>query len=75
MDWLYPRRMADFAHVLADGLAFIGVACYAWCVLPNHYHLLIKCMDLKRTEQELGQLQGHFATGIESRHPILEYPV
>ena len=30
----------------------------AWCVLPNHYHLLINCDDLKQVTKTLGQLHG-----------------
>ncbi len=30
----------------------------AWCVLPNHYHLLVETDDLKNVTHSLGQLHG-----------------
>jgi putative transposase len=54
-------RMADFTEQL---LAVFQVARYelmAWCVLPNHYHLLAKTRSLKQLKQELGRLHGRTA--------------
>jgi putative transposase len=31
---------------------------YAWCVLPNHYHLLVRTDDLKSLTKALGQFHG-----------------
>jgi len=30
----------------------------AWCVLPNHYHLLVEAPDILRLLQSLGQFHG-----------------
>jgi putative transposase len=30
----------------------------AWCVLPNHYHLLVETGDITRLLRELGRLHG-----------------
>ncbi len=29
-----------------------------WCVLPNHYHVLIETLNIKRVAKELGLLHG-----------------
>ncbi len=50
-----PDRMASFSR---DLLASLPEPPVAWCVLPNHYHLLARCPDLKSTLQSLGKLHG-----------------
>ena len=52
------RRMADFE---AELLGCVGTCCervYAWCVLPNHYHLLVETPCLRATTSALGRLHG-----------------
>jgi len=42
---------------------------YAWCVLPNHYHLLVRTKDIQRLAKYLGQLHGRASydwNGMES---------
>jgi len=65
-----PQRMTDFSHALVDILLALGASCDAWCVLPNHYHVLVKTEDLERTIGELGHLHGrasYFWNGVEGR--------
>jgi len=31
---------------------------FAWCVLPNHFHLLIETDDLPHLKKEIGKLHG-----------------
>ncbi len=50
-----PERMAFFSQEL---LAAMPETPAAWCVLPNHYHVLVRCPDLKSTLQTLGKLHG-----------------
>jgi putative transposase len=52
---LSPERMTSFAETLLNALPDAPVA---WCVLPNHYHLLIRSGDLKGLVQLLGRLHG-----------------
>ena len=33
-------------------------AIYAWCILPNHYHLLIRTDSVKELRHELGRFHG-----------------
>jgi putative transposase len=34
---------------------------YAWCILPNHYHLLVRTEILTALRQELGRVHGRTA--------------
>ncbi|HUR98261.1 MAG TPA: transposase [Pyrinomonadaceae bacterium] len=31
---------------------------YAWCILPNHYHVLLRTAQMKKLRQELGLFHG-----------------
>jgi putative transposase len=56
-----PDRMSDFESRL---LAICSEHCsetYAWCLLPNHYHLLIKTAQISAIRQEIGKLHGRTA--------------
>lgn len=36
----------------------LGAACSAWCILSNHYHVLVRIDAMKDFAQGLGQLHG-----------------
>ncbi len=55
---LSPRRMLDFTHSLLTTLASLHVDISAWCVLPNHYHILVRIDNLKRFMVGLGRFHG-----------------
>ena len=66
---LSPRRMTDFTRALLGVLKASGAEYDAWCVLPNHYHGLIKSDAVERTVAELGRLHGRasfFWNGIDN---------
>ncbi|MEI8039624.1 MAG: hypothetical protein WCJ14_14665 [Verrucomicrobiota bacterium] len=48
-------RMAEFSELL---LASLPESPAAWCVLPNHYHVLVRCADVKSAVRTLGKLHG-----------------
>lgn len=50
-----PERIADFCELLLDALPGMPAA---WCILPNHYHVLIRLADLKEATSLLGKLHG-----------------
>ena len=53
-----PQRILDFSHALLEALDKMRVTVHAWCVLPNHYHLLVVIEDLKSFMINLGKLHG-----------------
>ncbi len=52
------QRMAGFERNLLAALAPVSEALSAWCILPNHYHFLIQCMNLPSVRKALGALHG-----------------
>jgi putative transposase len=53
-----PERMAAFEEALTGVLAAEGRMLMAWCVLPNHWHALVRTDDVKSAVRALGQLHG-----------------
>jgi putative transposase len=53
-----PARMDDFTHDLLVVLTVEDCRPLAWCVLPNHYHALIKTADILGVLRSLGRLHG-----------------
>ncbi len=53
------ERIANFENDLLETCRNFGVTLYAWCVLPNHYHILIQTDKIKEFQNEgLGKLHG-----------------
>lgn len=52
------ERMEAFSHDLHQTLGVAAEQVYAWCILPNHYHLLVRTQDIQRLAKYLGQLHG-----------------
>ena len=53
-----PSRMTQFERELYE---LIDTACqqvFAWCVLPNHYHVLVDCADIDDLLKHFGLLHG-----------------
>ena len=53
-----PERMGDFCEALLSTLTGSRATVHAWCVLPNHYHLLLRVSELRQVLQDLGRLHG-----------------
>lgn len=53
-----PERITWFESELRQALQELDVECTAWCVLPNHYHVLVKIVDMKAFSAGLGRLHG-----------------
>ncbi len=53
-----PARMAAFETALLGAVAPVSDGVSAWCVLPNHYHLLLQCANLPAVRKALGVLHG-----------------
>ena len=53
-----PERRTDFEARLLEALNGIGAETYAWVVLSNHYHMLIRVSTLNDVSSCLKQLHG-----------------
>jgi len=52
------ERRQWFAEELLKSLAEMDVTCAAWCVLPNHYHVLVRIVRIKEFTVGIGRLHG-----------------
>ncbi len=53
-----PERMADFEAAMLQRVELSVQNIYAWAILPNHYHVLVKSIDVKKVLKEFGRLHG-----------------
>jgi putative transposase len=54
-----PERMEAFAGDLVGACSGFPVA--AWCLLPNHYHVLVETPNLRMLTKALGRIHGRFS--------------
>ncbi len=52
------ERMAEFEEKLLATVTLHNEDVLVWCLLPNHYHLLIDAPNVLDTLHEVGQLHG-----------------
>jgi putative transposase len=52
------ERMTACENAILEICEQHSTALYAWCILPNHYHLLIKTDRLKELRKEIGRFHG-----------------
>lgn len=52
------ERMRNFCDTLLQLLTRQGCHTHAWCVLPNHYHLLIETCEILSVLADLGRMHG-----------------
>jgi putative transposase len=55
-----PERMTECETGILDICKEFAAAIYAWCVLPNHYHLMVQTDRLKKLRAELGGFRTSF---------------
>jgi putative transposase len=55
------ERMDDFVKQMQHACEELGAVVHAWCVLPNHYHLLATTPDLLVLIASLGKLHGRMS--------------
>jgi putative transposase len=52
------QRLIWFEKELLKTLKAPAIPCAAWCVLPNHYHLLVQIEHMQSFSRALGRLHG-----------------
>ncbi len=50
--------MADFEEVLIQAVRAESDELLAWCILPNQYHLLVRCDDMRLVKKVIGTIHG-----------------
>ena len=58
---LSSERMTDFEENLLCECEKYSLKIYAWCILPNHYHILVKTDKIKELRKEIGLIHGRFS--------------
>lgn len=53
-----PSRMVAFETELLQTISDNSNEIFAWCILPNHYHVLLCARELKQLLGSIGQLHG-----------------
>src|SRR6185503_11347460 len=53
-----PARIAECEEQLLSVCREYSLKTHAWCVLPNHYHVLVKTDQIKELCEELGRFHG-----------------
>ena len=49
-------RMTEFEEAVLSVCRKFAEEIYAWCILPNHYHVLLRAENLKILTRELGHI-------------------
>jgi REP element-mobilizing transposase RayT len=57
-----------FLKVLEDSVTQYHWICHAYCLMPNHYHLLIET-PAANLSRGMRQLNGVYTQGFNRRHP------
>lgn len=52
------ERMTECEEAVLDACNKHSTEIYAWCVLPNHYHVLLQTAQIKAVRKELGLFHG-----------------
>ena len=55
------ERMAEFERTILAACAEADGRIFAWCILPNHYHLLVRTDNIKQLRKEIGKVHGRTA--------------
>jgi len=53
-----PERMTECETEVLKICNELCLDIYAWCILPNHYHALLRTEHIKELRQSLGQFHG-----------------
>lgn len=52
------ERMTECEQEILSACQKFSLETYAWCILPNHYHVLLKTAEIKKLRQEIGLFNG-----------------
>jgi len=58
-----PERLTECEEQMLASCRQYTANIYAWCVLPNHYHVLVSSQRIKSLCRELGRFHGRSSFG------------
>lgn len=79
-----PERMVEWEKDLLKACGEFSSSIYAWCILPNHYHVLLRTQQIRVLRLQLGRLHGRssFTWNVEDQrqgrkvwHNCFERPI
>ena len=53
-----PDRIAECEQDLLKTCSDLNANVFAWCILPNHYHLLVRTDNIKELRKQIGRFHG-----------------
>jgi len=53
-----PARMAEFESILLTAIYAYANELFTWCILPNHYHVLLRTDRIDELLKQLGKVHG-----------------
>lgn len=70
--YLNVNDRAMFLNVLSNVVSDLNWLCHAYCLMPNHYHLLIETLD-GNLSHGMRQLNGGYIQRFHKRHGTFEH--
>jgi len=55
------ERMAECEKEILEICRKVDAEIFAWCILPNHYHILVRTDNIKLLRKEIGKFHGRSA--------------
>lgn len=56
-----PERMREFEREILEACQEKDTKIFAWCILPNHYHILVRTGSIGQLRINIGRLHGRTA--------------
>jgi REP element-mobilizing transposase RayT len=66
-DFRGSRGLLDFLRRLGSGLEKMKSQCSAWALMPNRFHLLVRCLEFQLSEL-MRRIMGSYAGYFNRRH-------
>ena len=54
-------RISDFENQLLKACETLCLMIFAWCILPNHYHIVVRTEAIDELRKEIGKVHGRTA--------------
>ncbi len=69
-----PGDYALYRDLLAERCRANGVACWAYCLMPNHVHLVLTPADVDALSRAVGEAHRRFTANVNARARTTGHP-